>query len=147
MRCHLRDRAAEGLDGAPVDNPVGRGTAPHGAGPEPAQQRLGAHVHPDQAEVVGAELDQVQVGGPDHLAAVDVDQLVVEDVARQQHLALAPLEGAQVELGRAQLRPAGVEVGHVVPGHPRALPADAHDHARDRGVGLGPAPLGDEVDD
>ena len=45
-------------------------------------------VHADQADPA-EHGGQVQVGGPDHLDAVDVDQLVIEHVSGQHHLSRA----------------------------------------------------------
>ena len=64
----------------------GVGVGRHRAGPEPPQQGLGRHVHADQAEPA-EQRRQVQIGRPDDLHAVDVDQLVVEDLIGQGHLA------------------------------------------------------------
>ncbi len=46
----LARRLAEGLDGRPVDHPVGRGQRAPTARPEPAQQRRRRHVGADQPD-------------------------------------------------------------------------------------------------
>ncbi len=74
---------------------------PETLGPEPAQQRLDTHVHADEADLI-ADLGQVQVGRPDHLDLVGIDELMVEDVPGQQHLALAAMELTQVHPGGPQ---------------------------------------------
>jgi hypothetical protein len=79
-------RLAEGLDGGPVDDPVRGGQRAPPARPQPAQQRGRRHVGTDQPDAA-QHLGQVEVGGPDDLHAVDVDQLVVQHVLGQEHLA------------------------------------------------------------
>ena len=143
----LRRIGAERLDRGPVDDPV-RGRVPAEAlGAEPAQQRLQAHVHAHQPDLV-ADLRQVEVGRPDDLNLVGVHQLVVEDVAVQQHLSLAAPELAQVHPGRPErdrtaLHP--VDGGGVEEG-PAASHPD-HDPGQRR-VGIGAAMhLGDHVNE
>ena len=54
-------------------------------------------------------LAQLQVGRPDQVRALHVDEPVAEHVGAQQHLAVPPLEAAQVQLGAGQLQFAAVE--------------------------------------
>ena len=68
-------------------------------GPEPAQEGLGLTSTPTRRRSSRPSLAEDRSSGPDDLPAVDVDQLMIEHVARQQHLALAPLEVEQVEEG------------------------------------------------
>ena len=143
----MRDFAAEGLDGGPVDDPLGGGQAPPALRSEPAQEGLRADVDADQAQHrAGRAGDggQVEVGGPDDLDAVDVDQLVVEHVAGQEHLALPPAEVA-VEARGAQLDGPGADGEHIVDRHERRAPADLDHEAGDRRVGLLAVPAGDDV--
>ena len=115
-------------------------------GPSRAQQRLQADVHAHQADLV-ADLGEVEIGGPDHLHFVGVHQLVIEDVAVQQHLTLAPVELAQVQPGRAERHRTSldpVDRGCVEEGV--AAPHPDHDPGQRR-VGIGDAVyLGDHVD-
>ena len=94
-------RLPERLDRRPVDDPVGRGQRAPAAWPQSAQQRGGGHVGAHETNTA-EHFGQIEVGRPDDLHAVDVDQLVVEDVLGQQHLARAADDVAQVEPGRAQ---------------------------------------------
>ena len=137
-------RLGEGLDGGPVDDPVGRRAWPPPARAETAQQRgvgdVGAH-QPDAADHLG----QVEVGGTDDLDALDVDELVVEHVLGQQHLAGAADDVAQVEPGRAQQH---LGVADAVDGRRRheGQPAPDPDHqTAHRRVGLPVGPAGDDV--
>ncbi len=101
---------------------------------------VGAH-QPDAAEHLG----QVEVGGPDDLHAVDVDQLVVEDVLGQQHLAGAADDVAEVEPGRAQQH---LGVADPIDGRGRdeGQPApDPDDQPAHRRVDLAVGPAGDDV--
>ena len=66
------------------------------AGPSRRSSDAEADVHPDQPHSL-ADRGQVQVRGPDHAGAVDVDQLVVEHLAGQGGLALAGREIPQVQ--------------------------------------------------
>ncbi|MER6419750.1 hypothetical protein [Streptomyces sp. NPDC001137] len=78
----------EGGDGLPVQHPLrGRANLP-AARAETAQQGGKADVHADQHDAVG-QRGQVQVGGAGDLHSVDVDELVVEHVAGEQHLTRA----------------------------------------------------------
>ena len=94
-------RLGEGLDGGPVDDAVRRRAWPPPARAETPEQRGVGDVGTDQPDAAD-DLGQVEVGGPDDLDALDVDELVVEDVLGQQHLAGAADDVAQVEPGRAQ---------------------------------------------
>ena len=137
-------RFAEGLDGRPVDDPIGGGERAPPAGPQPAQQRGRRHVGTDQP-YAAQHLGQVEIGGPDDLHAVDVDQLVVQDVLGQQHLAGPADHVLQVEPGRAQqhlgvgdpIDGRGGDEGQPAP-HPDDQPADGR-------IGLPVGPSGDDV--
>ena len=94
-------RLPEGLDGGPVDDAVGRGRGAPAARPQAAEQGGRRHVCPDEADAT-EHFGQIEVGGPNDLHAVDVDQLVVEDVLGQEHLTRPPHDVTQVEPGRAQ---------------------------------------------
>ena len=104
MAAPLTSFADDSLKGwmvGPVDDAVGRRARPPPARAEAAQEcgvgDIGAD-EPDAADHLG----QVEVGGPNDLDALDVDELVVEHVLRQQHLAGTTNDVAQVEPGRAQ---------------------------------------------
>ena len=93
--------SAERLDGGPVDDAVRRGKGTPATWPQPTQQGGGGHVGPHETNAP-EHLGQVEICGPDDLDTVDVDQLVVEDVLGQEHLARSPDDVTQVEPGRAQ---------------------------------------------
>ena len=67
-------------------------------GAEAPKQGLGAHVDADEADAV-LHWGQVQVGGADDLDAVDVHELVIEHVVRQQQLSTATLVVAEIHAG------------------------------------------------
>ena len=140
----LGTTGAERLDRRPVDHPVrGRATAP-AWGTEPAQQRLEADVHTDEPVLV-ADAGQVEVGGADDAHAVDVHELVVDDVAVEHHLTGPPLEVTQVEtrpscsVTRSVLISSTWSIGTYAP------PTDPDDESGDGRVGLAP-PADDEVE-
>ena len=100
-RLGLAGRFGEGLDRRPVDDAVRRGTRAPPARSETAQERGVRHVRTHQADATD-DLGQVQIGGPDDLDALHVDELVVQHVLGQEHLARATHHVAQVEPARAQ---------------------------------------------
>ena len=121
---------------------VGRGR--HRRGPEAPQQRGVGDVGPDEPDAAD-DLGQVEVGGPDDLDALDVDELMVEDVLGQQHLAGAADDVAQVEAGRAQDH---LGVADAVDGRRRdeGEPApDPDDEPAHRRVHLPVGPAGHDV--
>ena len=79
-------RLGEGLNGGPVDDAVGRRAWPPPAWAETAQQRGVGDIGSDEPDAAD-HLGQVEVGGADDLDALDVNELVVEHVLGQQHLA------------------------------------------------------------
>ena len=90
-------------------------------------------------------LGQVEVGGPDDLDALDVDQLVVEDVLGQQHLAGAAHDVAQVEPGRAQQH---LGVADAIDGRGRdegQAPPDPDDQPAHGRIDLAVGPAGHDV--
>lgn len=111
--------------------------------PQQGRQR---HVHPDQHHPVG-ERGQIEVGGAGDLHSIDVDELVVEYVAGEQHLAGAALVLAQVQARGAQRDPPGVHLLDGVGGQERVTAADPYDQAGHRRVGLGAVEPGDDIDD
>ena len=90
---------AEGLERRPVDHPVRGGEGPPARRAEPAQQGLRADVDAHEAHraLHGGE---IEVGRAHHLDPVDVDELVVEHVPDQGHLALPPPEVPEVDARR-----------------------------------------------
>ncbi len=67
-----------------------------------AQQRIDrAHVDAYQSGPA-SDRGQKQVSGSDDLDAVDIDELVVQDIRSEAHLATASFEIGHVEAGRAQ---------------------------------------------
>ena len=151
LEAHLRGRRrptsgglGEGLDGRPVDDAVRRGARPPPARPQPAQQGGVGHVGPDQPDAA-EHLGQVEVGGPDDLDALDVDQLVVEDVLGQQHLAGTADHVAEVEPGRAQEHLGVADPVDGRGGHEGEAAPDPDDQAADGRVRLPVGPAGDDV--
>ena len=115
----------------------GVGARPPPRRPEPAQQRLEADVDADQPVLV-ADAREIEVGGADDPDPVDVDELVVDDVAVEDHLAGPALEVAQVEAGGLQRHPLRADLVHVVDRHERAAAPDPHHEPGDRRVRLAP---------
>ena len=139
-------RLAERLDGRPVDHPVRRRPHPPAPRPQPAQQRRRADVDADQPHPA-EHRRQVEVGGPDDLLAVDVDELVVEHVPAQHDLAGPAGEVPQVEPGRAQDDLGVLDLldrRRVDERQPAADPDDQPGHRR---VRLAVRPAGDDVDE
>ncbi len=137
-------RLPERLDRGPVDDAVGRGQGTPAARPQSPEQRGGGHVGPHEANTT-EHFGQIEVGGPDDLHAVDVDQLVVEDVLGQEHLTRTPDDVTQVEPGRAQQ---DLGVRDAIDGRGRdegQPPAHLDDQARHRRVGLPVGPAGHDV--
>ncbi len=52
-----------------------------------------------------------------HTAARDIDHLVIEQIAGQEHLTRAAREGAQIDTGGSELNALGVHALHLLPGH------------------------------
>ena len=137
-------RLAEGLDRRPVDDAIRRGQRAPAARPQPAQQRGRRHIGTDQPYAT-QHLGQVEIGRPDDLHAVHVDQLVVQDVLGQEHLAGAADHVLEVEPGRAQQHlgvrdPIDGRGGDE--GQPAPHPDDQSGHGR---VGLPVGPAGHDV--
>ena len=137
-------RLGEGLNGGPVDDAVGRGRGRHRRGPR-RRSSVALDTSAPTSRMRPMHLGQVEVGGPDDLHALDVDELVVEDVFGQEHLAGAPDDVAQVEPGRAE-----DHLGVADPvdgrgrdeGEPAADPDDQTAHGR---VHLAVGPAGHDV--
>ncbi len=135
----------KGCDGRPVEHAVGRGAVAPAGRAEAAEQALEAHV--DAHEAPGqADPGQVEVAGAHHPHAVDVDELAVEDVAAQHHLAGTALEVAQVEARRAQPDLVGLHGGHLGDGQERGAAPDLDHQAGGGRVGAA-VPAGDHVGD
>jgi hypothetical protein len=62
---------------------------------------LHTDIDPDHVDLF-ADRGHVHVGGADHLDPVDVDELVIEQVAGQQHLTGPADVVAQIQPGGAQ---------------------------------------------
>ncbi len=110
----------------------GVGTRPPATRTEPAQEGGVGHVGTHQADAPD-DLGQVEVGGADDLHALDVDELVVEHVLGQQHLAGAAHDVAQVEARRAQQHlgvPDAVDGGRRHEGQTAPDPDDEPAHRR-----------------
>ena len=133
------------MDGAPVDDPVGGGRRTPAGRSQPPQQGLGRHVHPDQA-VAAEQRGQVQIGGPDDLHTVDVDQLVIEDLIGQGHLAGARHEVGQIQPGRLEADLVMVDGVDGPGGHEGQPTAHPNNQTGNRRVGLVTGPPTDHVD-
>ena len=96
------DRGLDRVHVLPVDVALGEDGEAAGEGPErpldpePADQAGGADVNGDEAERP-LDLVEADVVDPDDLAAVDVDDLLVEQVGLQEDLVFALLELADVD--------------------------------------------------
>ncbi len=109
------DRRLDRVDVLPVDVALGDGPAePAGECPEatldpkPAEQPGGPDVDGDEARrPIG--LVEPEVVDPDHLPAVDVDDLLVQQVGPEQDLVRALAEALDVDGGRAQAAAGRVE--------------------------------------
>ena len=112
-------------------------------GPEAAEQALQADVHPDEPPGE-AHPRQVEVAGAHHPHAVHVDELPVEDVTAEHHLAAAPLEVAQVQPGGAQQHPVGLDRLHLRDRQVGRPTPDVDDEARGGRVGAA-VPAGHDV--
>ena len=93
---HRRAGRGERLDRRPVDHLRRRRDRAQAARAEAAQQRLHADVDADEPHDV-TDVRQVEVRGAHDAHAVDVDQLVVDHVPGERHLAVARHEVAQVD--------------------------------------------------
>ena len=91
-------RRAERLDRRPVDDLVRRRPGPPPCRAEPAQEGLRADVDADEAQRV-VDGGEVEVGRAHHLDTVNIDELVVEHVTDQGHLALPPVEVPKIDAG------------------------------------------------
>ena len=109
----------QGLDAAPV---------PPGVFASVAQQAAGVDVHGDGHPAV-ADAGELDVVGGDQSGLFDVDKAVAQDVAAQQDLTGATLEGAQVQAGRCQLESLVVPRQDLGDGHEQLAPADVGDQA------------------
>ena len=91
--------------------------------PEQPEQapRPAPHIDPDQ-HPLAVPAGQFEVSGPHQVRALHVDQPVAEDIRAEQHLSLAPLEPAQVDLGTGQLEHVALERGDLLDGHEHSRP-------------------------
>ena len=111
----------------------GRQCLGHHAG----EERGRAHVRSGDAPAAGIERIRCQfhVVHAHDAPPADVDDLLVEHVAGDEDLAVAPLEGAKIETGTGELHPLRAQLLHRGPGYEdvvAAQPADAHHQARQR---------------
>jgi hypothetical protein len=120
-------------DVRPVDDLDGPAHARDAGGREPAPQSLKAHVRAGHAQVA-AGVDELHVVDAHDALAVHVDELLVQHVSRQQHLALAPREGAQVKHVGAETRAVLVDGAQARARQKEVAAAVARDHARHRRV-------------
>ncbi len=97
----LAGRLSEGLDGRPVDHAVRRGTWAPTTRPETPKERGIRHVGADQADATDG-LGQVQIGRPNDLDALHIDELVIQHVFGQEHFVRSAHHVAQIEPARAQ---------------------------------------------
>ena len=151
LEAHLRGRAADvlgrvgkGLNGGPVDDPIGCRAWSPPAWAETTEECGVGDVGSDESDTTD-HLGQVEVGGTNDLDPLDVNQLVVEHVLCQQHLARAANDVTQVEPGRTQDH---LGLADPVDGGCRdeGEAATHPDHqAADRRVGLPVGPAGDNV--
>jgi hypothetical protein len=88
--------AGERLEARPVDEVPGPDPPRQPFRQEATEAAAGAGVDPDHS-IPAVESRQLDLVGADQPRAVDVDQLVVEDVVAERDLVGAPLERAQVE--------------------------------------------------
>ena len=139
------DRGDAGLDRVhvlPVDVALGRrqvqvaGQGPVGAlDPEPAQQARRPDVDRHQVQLA-LDVVEAQVVDPDHLAPVDVDDLLVEQVLAQQELVVALLELGDVDGRRRQPGAGRVESRDVRPGQEDPAPIGRDDEAGDGRIAI-----------
>ena len=139
-------RRAERLDRRPVDDLVRRRPGPPPRRAEAAQEGLRADIDANEAKRV-VNRGEVEVGRAHDLDTVNIDELVVEHVTDQGHLALAAVEVPKVDAGGLEHDLVGVEFVHLVEGHIRIAPPDAHDQPAHGRVVVLAAPLGDDVGD
>jgi hypothetical protein len=138
------NRLVEGLDGGPVDDAVRRRAGAPPARPEATQQGGGRDVRAHQADAT-EDFGQVEVGGADHLDALDVHELVVEHVASEVNLAGAAHDVAQVEAGRPQRHLGVADPVDGRRGHEREAAADTYHEPADRRVHLSVRPARHDV--
>jgi hypothetical protein len=136
--------SAKGLHGRPCENALGHGGTTEGPREEASQEREERDVDPDEFPAAFVPLE-VQVGGPDDAHAIDVEQLVIEEVAADEPFAGPAHVVMQVERGRE--KPDGAR-GRFADGggvDERTSGADANHDAGEPGV-LAGVPANDEVE-
>jgi hypothetical protein len=92
-----------------VADAVGGGAGAVAGGSDAAHQAREAHVHPHEPPGQ-SDAGEVEVGGAHHAYAVDVDELAVEDVTSEHHLAGSTLVVAQVQAGGSEPDVVGVDL-------------------------------------
>ena len=90
-------------------------------------------VDADHAPGAG-DVGQLDLVGAHQARALDVDQLAVEHVALEQHLLLAALEVAQVELGLAQHDAVAADLGDAIDPQVGGAPGDLDQKPGDRRI-------------
>ncbi len=123
------------VDVGPVDHPARRGPPPPAGRPEATRERDDPRLDADQADAC-ADLGEVEVGGAHDLHAVDVDELMVDDVGHQQRLAVALFERTEIEHRGRQDDGVRSELGDPSEGHERAMTGHAGDEASEGGIGV-----------
>jgi hypothetical protein len=128
------------VDVLPVDVPLGRRQAQvasqHAVAtlePEPAQEPGRTDIHGDEVELA-LHVVEAEVVDADDLAAVDVDDLLVEQILPQLDLVGSLLEAGDIDRPGREACPGHVEARDVRPGQEDRAPSRGHDETGDRRI-------------
>ena len=90
--------------------------------------------------LVGAQgpIHHPDVVGANHAMTFDVDHLLVEHIPLEQHLALAAVEGMQVDVCRIEMETTTIQPLDLIPGDVERLPVRPRDQSRHGRIGTSP---------